>query len=78
MADGSGCVMPLRCSWSRSWPCRSLLPPALLVLVGSGAFYVLELLMVLPLKAGRSARKAVTKEEPRKEVSVPTFEWNTS
>ncbi len=55
-----------------------VLPPALLVLVGSGAFYVLELLMVLPLKAGRSVKKAVTKEEPRKEVSVPTFEWNTS
>ena len=55
-----------------------VLPPALLVLVGLGAFYLLELLLVLPLKAGRALRSAMTKQEPRKDVSVPTFDWNTS
>ena len=55
-----------------------VLPPALLVLVGLGAFYLLELLLVLPLKAGRALRSAMTKQEPRKNVSVPTFDWNTS
>lgn len=55
-----------------------VLPPALLVLVGLGAFYLLELLLVLPLKAGRAVRSSLTKQEPRKDVSVPTFDWNTS
>ncbi len=67
-----------RCCSSRSWPCPFVLPPALLVLVGLGAFYLLELLLVLPLKAGRALRSAMTKQEPRKDVSVPTFDWNTS
>lgn len=55
-----------------------VLPPALVVLVGLGAFFVLELLLVLPLKAGRALKRLLTKREPRKEVSVPTFDWNTS
>lgn len=55
-----------------------VLPPALLVLVGLGAFFVLELLLVPPLKAGRAAKRTLTKEEPRKDVSVPTFDWSAS
>jgi hypothetical protein len=55
-----------------------VLLPALLVLVALGAFFLLELLLVLPLKAGRALKAAVTKREPTKEVPVPTFEWNAA
>ena len=52
-----------------------VLPPAILVMLGLAAFYILELLLVLPLKLGRATRAAVTKQEPRKEVSIPQLEW---
>lgn len=55
-----------------------VLPPAILVGIGLGVFYLLELLLVLPLKAGRALRPAATKQEPPKRVAVPTFDWSTS
>ena len=55
-----------------------VIPPAIVVLVGLALFYVLEMLCVLPLKAGRAIGRAMTKQESRKEVAVPTFDWNTS
>jgi Protein of unknown function (DUF1353) len=54
------------------------LPPALVVLLGLAGFYVLEMLALVPLAIGRTFRRRVTKQEPRKEISVPTFEWSTS
>jgi hypothetical protein len=54
------------------------LPPALVVLVGLAGFYLLEMLALVPLAIGRIFRRTVTKQEPRKEISMPTFEWRTS
>ena len=55
-----------------------VLPPALLVLVALGAFFLLELMLVVSLKVGRAFKAAVTKKEPRKEIVVPRFDWNTA
>jgi Protein of unknown function (DUF1353) len=55
-----------------------VLPPAILVIVSLGVFYVLEMLLVLPLKVGRALRMKATKNEPRKAVAVPTFDWSSS
>jgi hypothetical protein len=54
------------------------LPPALVVLLGLAGFYVLEMIALAGLAIGRSLRRAVTKQEPRKELSMPSFEWSTS
>lgn len=54
------------------------LPPALVVLVGLAGFYVLELLALVMLAIGRAFRRGVTKQEPRKELSMPSFEWSAS
>ena len=76
-----------RAGWLRDAPRVALvtivalpfvLPPALLVLVALGAFFLLELMLVVSLKVGRAFKAAVTKKEPRKEIVVPRFDWNTA
>jgi hypothetical protein len=55
-----------------------VLPPALFVVVALCAFFVLEWLLVVPLKVGRAVKATVTRKAPRKEVAVPTFDWNAA
>ena len=51
-----------------------VLIPAALILIELSAFYLVELVVWGPLRAGAGARKRV----PRKEVNRPRFEWKLS
>ena len=55
-----------------------VLPPAILVLLGLAGFYLAELLAAGALTIGRAVKRSLTKEEPRKEVPMPSFDWSTS
>lgn len=72
--------------WKESW--RVLLisllalpiviPPAVVIVAALGAFYLLELVVWVPIKLAAVAKTAVEKRPPRKQVNLPTFEWKSS
>ena len=51
-----------------------VLPPALMVAVSLGAFFVLEAVVWLVLKAGEQVKRAVGRPTP-KQVNAPGLEW---
>ena len=55
-----------------------VLPPAILVLLGLAGFYLAELIAAGALTIGRAVKRSLTKEESRKEVPMPSFDWSTS
>jgi hypothetical protein len=53
-------------------------PPAAVILVALFAFFLLELLVWLPLRLARFFRVRVMKQPAPKEVNMPRFRWKTA
>ena len=55
-----------------------VLPPAAIILVSLIAFYLLELVVWVPIQLTSLARSRLQKERPRKEVILPMLELKTT
>ena len=51
-------------------------PPAILVMIALGIFFLLEFVVYLPLRVAHAVQES--RDRPAKEVNAPTLDWKTT
>jgi Protein of unknown function (DUF1353) len=72
--------------WKESWrvllvtlvALPIVLPPAVLILLSLMLFFLLELIVWVPIRVSFEVRKAIEKRRPPKEVKAPRLDWKLS